>query len=30
MSADGTYKTPEALCFNKGFNKSLSERYNFE
>lgn len=30
MSADGTYKTPEALCYNKGFNKSLSERYNFE
>lgn len=30
MSADGSYKTPEALCFNKGFNKSLSERYNFE
>ena len=21
---------PEALCYNKGFNKSLSERYNFE
>ena len=30
MSADGSYKTPEALCFNKGFSKSLSERYNFE
>ena len=30
MSADGSYKTPESLCINKGFNKSLSERYNFE
>lgn len=30
MSADGSYKIPEALCYNKGFNKSLSERYNFE
>lgn len=30
MSASGSYKIPEALCFNKGFNKSLSERYNFE
>ncbi len=30
MSADGSFKVPEALCFNKGFNKSLSERYNFE
>lgn len=30
MSADGSYKTPEALCYNKGFNKSVSERYNFE
>ena len=30
MSADGSYKIPEALCYNKGFNKSLSERHNFE
>lgn len=30
MSADGSYKTPEALCYNKGFAKSLSERYNYE
>ncbi len=30
MSADGSYKIPEALCYNKGFNKSLSERPNFE
>lgn len=29
-SPDGVYKTPEALCYNKGFEKSLSERYNFE
>ena len=30
MSVDGSYKTPESLCLNKGFSKSLSERYNFE
>ena len=30
MSADGSYKTPEALCFNKGFGVSLSQRHNFE
>lgn len=30
MSADGSYKTPEALCWNQGFSTSLSERYNFE
>ena len=30
MSADGSYKTPEALCYNKGFGLSLSERYNYE
>ncbi len=30
ISTDGSYKIPEALCFNKGFNKSVSERYNFE
>lgn len=27
---DGSYKTPEALCFNKGYSKSVSERYNME
>lgn len=27
---DGSYKIPEALCFNKGYSKSLSERYNVE
>ena len=30
MLADGSYKTPESLCLNKGFSKYLSERYNFE
>lgn len=30
LSAAGVYKIPEALCYNKGFEKSLSERYNFE
>ena len=30
MSVDGSYKTPESLCLNKWFSKSLSERYNFE
>lgn len=30
MSAKGVYKIPEAMCYNKGFEKSLSERYNFE
>lgn len=30
ISAEGAYKTPEALCYNKGFQKALSERYNFE
>ena len=30
MSADGSYKIPESLCLNKGFSKSVSERYNFE
>ena len=30
MSLDGSYKTPEALCYNKGFEKSTSERWNFE
>lgn len=30
MDAEGTYKTPEALCYNKGFDKSVSERWNYE
>lgn len=30
MSVDGSYKIPEAMCYNKGFSKSVSERYNFE
>ena len=30
LSAKGIYKIPEALCYNKGFEKSVSERYNFE
>ena len=30
ISGEGSYKIPEALCCNKGFEKSLSERYNFE
>lgn len=30
MDAEGSYKTPEALCYNKGFEKSLSERWNYE
>jgi len=30
MSAAGPYKIPEALCYNKGFENSLSERFNFE
>ena len=30
MTADGSYKTPEALVYNKGFSKGLSERHNFE
>jgi hypothetical protein len=30
MCVDGPYKTPEALCYNKGFDKSLSERWNYE
>lgn len=30
LSARGVYKVPEALCYNKGFERSLSERYNFE
>ena len=30
IDGEGSYKIPEALCYNKGFEKSLSERYNFE
>lgn len=30
ISTDGTYKTPESQLYNKGFSKSLSERFNFE
>ena len=30
MSNYGSYKIPEALCYNKGFESSLSEKYNFE
>lgn len=30
MSPEGSYKIPEAMCYNKGFEKSTSERYNFE
>lgn len=30
MTASGSQKIPEALCYNKGFEKSVSERYNFE
>lgn len=30
MTARGTYKTPEGLCYNSGFEKSLSEKYYYE
>lgn len=30
MSTDGSFKTPEALCFNMGFRQGVSSRYNFE
>ena len=30
MSADGVYKHPESMIYNKGFSKSLSERLNME
>ena len=30
MSNSGAYKIPEALCYNKGFEKSLSEKIFFE
>lgn len=29
-STKGMYKIPEALCCNKGFEKSVSERWNYE
>lgn len=30
MNSSGSYKIPDALCYNKGYEKSTSERYNFE
>jgi len=30
MSVEGSYKHPEAQVYNQGFERSLSERYNFE
>lgn len=30
MSVEGTFKHPESQIQNKGFNKSVSERWNFE
>ena len=30
MSTEGTFKHPESQIYNKGFTKSLSERWNFE
>lgn len=30
LSNSGSYKIPEALCYNKGFEKSVSEKLNFE
>lgn len=30
ITGEGAYKTPEALCFNKGLEKSVSERWNYE
>lgn len=30
MSNSGAYKTPEGLCYNKGFEKSVSEKIFFE
>ena len=30
MTTAGSYKIPEALCYNKGYEKSMSERINFE
>ena len=30
INAGGPFKLPEALCYNSGFETSVSERYNFE
>jgi hypothetical protein len=30
ITINGSYKIPEALCYNQGFEKSLSYRYNYE
>lgn len=30
MSTSGTFKIPEALVYNKGFENSVSERWNYE
>ena len=30
LTNDGSYKIPEALCYNKGFEKSVSERISME
>lgn len=30
MNNGGSYKIPEALCYNKGFSKSLSNQYHYE
>lgn len=30
MTTEGCYKIPESQIYNKGFSKSLSERWNFE
>jgi hypothetical protein len=30
MTVKGSYKIPEALCYNQGFEKTLSYRYNYE
>ena len=30
MTVEGTYKHPESQVYNKGFSKSLSERFNME
>lgn len=29
MDTEGSYKIPEAACYNNGFKKSVSERFNF-
>jgi hypothetical protein len=30
ITVNGSYKIPEALCYNQGFEKTLSYRYNYE